>query len=297
MVGTLAERFRAHLEAGVSSLQPPDESLELLLRRLTERGRRAWPSLRVDEELWLAALARSCNRREELERVCAEDLFLACACGGGDAQAQMALEQLFSRVRGAIRRVSPAPDFVEEVLQEVRTRVLIARKGDEPRISGYAGGGTLISWLRAIAVRTALELRHRKHESSLHEGSLASSAGLAQDPELVFLREQYREDFRLSFAAALEALEARDLAVLKLSLLDSLSLEQIGSIYQVHAASVSRWLTAARTRLLDQTRQTLTQRLSLSRSELDSMMRLFQADLDVSLVSFLRRHPASGLER
>ena len=74
--------------------------------------------------------------------------------------------------------------------------------------------------------------------------------------------------------------------------LDGLSIDQLAAFYRVHRATTARWIEAARQAVLDGTRKELIRRLQLSRSELDSVMRLIGSQLDVSLSRVLKT-PAS----
>lgn len=62
-------------------------------------------------------------------------------------------------------------------------------------------------------------------------------------------------------AAAVAALAVRERALLRYSVVDGLTLDEIGAIYRAHKSSVSRWLTRARARLWQETRAALQTRL------------------------------------
>jgi RNA polymerase sigma-70 factor (ECF subfamily) len=65
--------------------------------------------------------------------------------------------------------------------------------------------------------------------------------------------------------------------VLRLHALDGLSVASIGAMYRRDASTVSRWLDAIRRQLLAGTRAHLSEALSLSPSELDSLRRVASA--------------------
>ena len=58
-------------------------------------------------------------------------------------------------------------------------------------------------------------------------------------------------------------------------------------MYKVHGSTVSRWLAAVRQNVFDQTMRLLVERLGLPESELASMLRVLQSDLDVTLSRLL----------
>jgi RNA polymerase sigma-70 factor (ECF subfamily) len=71
--------------------------------------------------------------------------------------------------------------------------------------------------------------------------------------------------------------------------LDGLGGDAIGRFYGgVHRSTVLRWIEAARERILGETRRLLAARLRLSSSELDSLVRLVESQLDTSILRPLR---------
>ena len=107
------------------------------------------------------------------------------------------------------------------------------------------------------------------------------------DPELALLRARHRASFRAAFARAIAALTARERAVLRLSTLDGLTLARIGAMYGRDASTVSRWLEQIRHALLAATRTELAAELGGSPAELESLMRLADSELSVSLTRLL----------
>jgi RNA polymerase sigma-70 factor (ECF subfamily) len=101
------------------------------------------------------------------------------------------------------------------------------------------------------------------------------------------LRLQYREHFRAAFADAVRALEPNERTVLRLHTLDGLSLASIGTMFQRDASNVSRWLSRIRGRLLEDTRSALGKRLALEGSALESVMRVADSELTMSLSGLL----------
>jgi RNA polymerase sigma-70 factor (ECF subfamily) len=107
------------------------------------------------------------------------------------------------------------------------------------------------------------------------------------DPELALLRSRYREAFRTAFAEAVGALTPRDRTIMRLTALDGLTCAQVGQMYGKDASTVSRWLASTRAVLLEKTRHTLSTSLNLSPSALDSLMRVADSELDLSISRLL----------
>ena len=180
-------------------------------------------------------------------------------------------------VRPALRRFDADED---EVLQTVRNTLFAT---EDPKISRYAGRGELRNWVRVAAVRAALKHRARAGKSAPGDEALSRFASPEDDPELAHMKQLYRDEFKLAFHAALDALEVRERNVLRHQVLDGLSIDAIGALYGVHRATAARWLARAREKLLLGTRNELRERLSVSREEFESIVGMIQSRLDVSL--------------
>jgi RNA polymerase sigma-70 factor (ECF subfamily) len=196
-------------------------ALEDALGRLLAAARHAWPALGISDETFLRHAA-SCVVPSEagLEAALADlraaDLYLACGCLHGDPAAFAAFEAGFLlplRAPGALgRSAAPAAD---DVLQELRARLFVARGAVPPRIATYRGRGPLGAWVRVAAARVAIDLARAAPEPAAR----AEEAGLrapADDPELQLLKRRYRPELEAAFRATLAALPARDANVLRL---------------------------------------------------------------------------------
>ncbi|WP_164010764.1 sigma-70 family RNA polymerase sigma factor [Pyxidicoccus trucidator] len=266
--------------------------LEDVLASLYASGRQAWPTVPLSEEGFLRHLAERLAPERTLAEVHAADLYLACACARGVPSAHAALERhVLPKTAASVARVRGAGVESAEVLQRLRERLLVSEGGRPPRVADYEGGGPLVAWLRAAAVRTALNLqraegRRARLEEDAEAGPLAEVAGA--DVELGYLRQRHREDFQAAFSEALAALPARERTALRLHVVEGLSLERIGTMYRTHKSTVSRWVSRAREEVLAGARQRLAERLRLSSGELHSLMRAVDGELDLSLPSLLR---------
>jgi RNA polymerase sigma-70 factor (ECF subfamily) len=289
---SLARLFVPHLrpEARAWAEVP---TLETVLAEVLASARAAWPRVRLEEAVFLHHLAERLPPGPASERTLRElhgaDLYLACACARGDAAAHAALEAGFlPKVAAAVARVDGAADVASEVCQVLREKLLTSEAGRPPRIADYQGQGPLAAWLRAAAVRTALNLRRSAHRKArAEEEALADATVPGSHPELEHLRQQHRADFQAALAESLAALSPRERTVLRLHLVEGLALERIGAMYRTHKSTVSRWLARAREQVLEGTRARLAERLRLSPDELHSLLRDMPGQLDLSLPALL----------
>lgn len=248
-------------------------------------GRDVYPSLTLTREVFVAHIH---DGRAGVSREHAADLFLACACLAGDTHAIALLEHKFlSQIPLFLSKVERDADVVQELQQSLREKLLVAPTGGRPRLAEYTGSGSLGGWLRVVAVRAALDRRRGQRATIATDEVPESVLSPAVDPELDYLRHRYAEEFRQAFQAALRSLAPKHRTILRLHVVDGLNIEKIGLIYDVHRATVARWIADIRASLFTMTRDDLARRLSLTESEFDSVVRLVGVDLDMSVQRLL----------
>lgn len=281
--GILARVFVAALKAPASV--PESLALDEALRALHAAGSSAWPGIVLSAPALAAHLGRHATAKAPLPSLdISADLYLACACALGVPGAAAAFERSFAEVIArAIRRVDASPAFVEDAGQEIRARLLVRSGEGPPKIAEYAGRAPLHTWLRTLSVRTALSLRRGKKEH-LHE-ELAPEDDLLiadADPEMGYLKARYQPQFEASIHAALAKLDARERTLLRLHLVEGMSIDALGAHYRVGRSTAARWLASARKALFEHTRAELTALLDLEPSEFESLVALVRSRLDVS---------------
>lgn len=254
------------------------------------RGREAWPQLDVATEALRRFLeTRAGTLLSEPDRIQAEDLYLACACLERSEGALQTFEQRFRGVvRAATRRLAPETLSADDVMQQLAERLFLGGDARPPALESYSGTGSLEGWLRMTAVRLLLSLR-RAHASPevAEEGELLALPDAQTSPELQVIRQQYRDEFRSAFELAMSHLEPKERSVLREQVLFRMTLEQIAALHQVGRATVARWLSSARHRLLVETRENLAERLGANRTEVESLIEVLHSQLDLSIERLL----------
>lgn len=228
---------------------------------------------------------------EMLSRYCLDDLFWACACLAGDPAAVAAFE----------RELSPlleksVASFGEEAAKEVRqglhASLLVDHRGRGPLLAEYRGEGALRRWLRVVAMREATRLYHLvKREGPSEDEALFDSLVGPGDAGAELVGRDAARQFRAAFSAALAALPPRERTALRLHVVDGLTIDQISPAFEVHRATVARWIASARETALEQTRRTLMRELKLGAEDADSLIRVAQSRVDLSLERLLASNP------
>src|SRR5262249_42757155 len=148
--------------------------------------------------------------------------------------------------------------FVDEVRQLLRARLFVG-EGSRGKIADYSGRGPLDSWVRACALRIALDVRRRdvREERLPDDNSDHGLISPGSDPELDYIKARYREPFEAAFTEALGALDAQQRNVLRYYFVDGLTLEKIGALYSVNRSTILRWIGASQRRLMQGMRRRL----------------------------------------
>jgi RNA polymerase sigma-70 factor, ECF subfamily len=217
------------------------------------------------------------------------ELYLAFGCLHGQAWALAGFERdCLSHVAPHLAHLRRPAAFIDDVRQRLVEKLLVRHGDRAPRIGEYSGRGSLARWVKVAALRTALDLidQERRHGNRADVDE-ADTLGQTADPELTYIKERHRDDFRAAFQAALAALTPEQRNVLRLNVLDGLNIAQIGALFGVHRATIARRIAGAREALLLGTRQQLQARLGASERDVDSLVTLLRSQLDVSLHRYL----------
>ncbi len=253
------------------------------------RGNAAWPGVVVEPDALRAYFEQRIAAGADWAAQPLEDLYLACACAAGDAVALDAFEASYMReITVAAAKLRAAPGIVDEARQVVRDLLFVGKPDRQPAIASYTGRGDLRGWVRVIAMREVLRLCKRdSREVSTGDDQLLDALSPANDPELELLKTTYRDEFAAAFSAAVNELEPRERTLLRYNVIDGLGVESIGGLYKVHHSTAARWLAKARESLLTGTRKQLADRLRISGTEVESVLRLIRSRIDVSIERLL----------
>lgn len=246
------------------------------------------PGLDLPLEALVEHLSGKLARGVPLARLLGAELALALGAAKGDRQAVAWMERsLLPRARPTLARVV-GDARLDEGLQCLRRRLLLPDASGQPRLLAYDGLAPLLSWVRAVAVRVGLNLVRRASPED-PDDELLSQAPAALDLEAEVLRAVDGERFAALFRESLAALSPRERTLLKLYFVDGLSVEQVGKSHGVDKSTASRWLAAARKRLVALTDALLARELQLDATQVRSLARRLRSRIDLSLSTLLAR--------
>ena len=247
-------------------------SLDAVLAVIAAR----WPQLRIDRETLAADLDR---RGLAPASAFAADVALAGALAAADPAALAIFDrEIVPDVRGALVRFGRDDDFVAEVLQRVRIKLLV---GDTsaPRIGEYQGTGRLAAWVQIVAIREALQIQRSTAREVAGDEPLLRLA--VTDPEFARSSQVHKAAFAAAFRRAMAELGERERTLLRLCFVEGVGTESIARLFHVHRVTAFRWLREAREALLETTRACFLATADVPASEVDSVMRSAANSLSV----------------
>jgi RNA polymerase sigma-70 factor (ECF subfamily) len=250
-----------------------------------QRAKATWSVIALSRERFSARASELQVSQAGLE-TWAGDFYLACAAGDADPAAIRIIDQSFiARLAGRIRRLGGNTDDASDVLQAVRERLF---SGTRPRIRAYDAGGPLEQWIKVVAIRTAID-RHRVESRArrvVGEPQDVDGSG-NRDPAETLFKVRYRAEFATVLKTQIALLSERDRSVLRLHLLEGVSIDSIASDRGVHRVTVARWIWNAGEILLEGLQSYFKERYGMVPSECDSLAHLIRSQLSLDLPRLL----------
>jgi len=281
LLARLIERVPEARRAQVRERATVERELEDGLALAQQR----WPAIKLDDAaLWAEIAARIDDEGAPPAAEAFAEVYLAVACAAGDGAALAAFDAAYVANLGAVLGRFRLDRFaLDEVKQVLRERLLL---GAPPRVVRYSGRGGLARLVTVIAVRIALE---RSRVRAGGDGVAAEPAAPG-DPELDYMHRAYSQAFKAAFERAVAELEPRERTLLRLHIVDQLSIDDIAAIYHVHRASVARRVEAARQEVARTARRHL-RGAGIDREQLAAAFALVQSQLDLSITRVLQGAP------
>jgi RNA polymerase sigma-70 factor (ECF subfamily) len=219
---------------------------------------------------------------DQLRSWCLDDVYLVCGVIARDPNAILGIEREIIPIIDLVI-ASYAPAVVDETRQRLRAMLLVDHQGRGPLLAQYSGRGALRRWIRVVAAREAGKTwRADTAAMPVEDDALFDALVPPSDPLVSAMKRDAAAAFKSAFTAALAELDRRDRTLLRLHLLDGLSIDEIAPMYTVHRATVARWIAAAKDTVLDRTRRTLMRDLAITRDEVDSLIRFVQSRIELA---------------
>ena len=274
---------------GDTTLNRLEETLDVIVGA----ARSQWPTLTVAPERFLPYLAERLPASDDLVQGLSQlqtgDLYLACGCAAKEAHALELFEQHFGdKIAKCLAQYKASFGLIQDVRQLLLKKLFVADGSALGDIAKYSGRGTLASWIRVTTTHMALRfLRDNQREIPDEDKILHVVSSASEDPELEYMKHFYKERFRQAFHQAMASLTPRDRNLLRQRILDGMTIDEIGALYNVHRVTASRWLVNLRQTLADKTRDFMIQGLDISDYEYESIVRIIRSQLDFTISRYL----------
>jgi RNA polymerase sigma-70 factor len=207
-----------------------------------EAARLHWPDIRLSFEQFEQHLERT--QRNIIDWNHVSSLYLCAGCALGLNSACRTLEQKYFRsLRTPIWRIVRDHDAIDDVLQKVRTRLLL---GSPAKVVSYRGWGSISAWLQVIAVRAALD--HLRAESSRRERAKRLERELVCSPESLptacplerTFDSKHSRTCERALEEALAAVRSEDRYLLFDYFLGGLGIDRLSEVYAIDRSTAAR---------------------------------------------------------
>lgn len=239
----------------------------------------------------------------------ANDLCLAAACAKGD---DAAWEDFFREYRSYLlsvaRTMTQDASAAEQLADSTFAELYGLRETDGARVSKfsfYSGRGSLRGWLRAVVFQLSAD--HHRQTSRLVQTEepeeMDRIAHAAEKPppksttDLDYVRDRYRDGVARSLRRAIGDLESRERLLLAYYYYDEMTLREIGQLFDVHEATISRWLTKVQKHVRKLVEKGLAREHSFNRREVSEAIELAAEQLDLTVGEYLLESVSTDRER
>lgn len=206
------------------------------------------------------AFARWAAERH-LDRNTSAELLVTFGCVQGDHEALTLLDARYLRPIGRTFARRFDGDRSDELLQELRVKLLCPRTEGPGRIMDYRGVGPLGAWLGVAARRLVFDaMRRARPVLAIEE---CPDLPDEHDPESELAQRDHRAAFGRAVLASLGEQPDYVRSVLRARYLEGQSIDVIAARTGVHRTTVARHLASARSDILARTSRHLREELAL----------------------------------
>jgi RNA polymerase sigma-70 factor, ECF subfamily len=236
---------------------------------------------------------------EYLASLNVDDLCLAVACAKGD---EAAWEDFYRDYRSYMvniaRTMTQDAGAAEQLADSTFAELYGLRESGGARVSKfsfYSGRGSLRGWLRAVVFQLSAD-HHRQTSRLVQTEEPEDMDRLAQSndsrertvaPEASFITDRYRTAVADGLRRAINELESRERLLLAYYYYDELTLREIGQMFDVHEATISRWLAKVQKRTRKLVEKSLARDHGFNRQEVSESIELAAEEMNIGVREYL----------
>jgi RNA polymerase sigma-70 factor, ECF subfamily len=204
-----------------------------------------------------------------------EDLYLAFACARHNPQAWDRFTKSYRRyIYNLAARASPVKSAAYELAENIFADLFLPDRSGRSRIASYDGRSSLASWLRVIICHRTINEQERKFNNMTRLNDLCEKADeeAMRSIEMALRSSRYQSLIRDSLEHACGELTERERLLLLLRYEKGLQLRQIGRLFGVHQANITRQLGRIQAKIRRSFESTLIHKYKLGQEAIDECL-------------------------
>ena len=222
-----------------------------------------------------------------------DDLYLAFACARHIPQAWDRFTNSYRRyICNLATFVSPVKCLAYELAENIMADLFLPDRSGRSRIASYDGRSSLATWLRVIICHRAINEQARKCNNMAQLDDLCEKAdeGAVRSIEMALRFSRYRSLILDSLEHACGELTERERLLLLLRYEKGLRLGQIGRLFGLHQANVTRQLGRVQAKIRQLFESTLIHKYKLGEAAIDECLSEIAENPAYSILALIKNH-------
>ena len=222
-----------------------------------------------------------------------DDLYLAFACAKHSPQAWDRFTNSYRRYMYELAAfVSPVKCVASELAENILADLFLPDRSGRSRIASYDGRSSLATWLRVIICRRVINERARKFNNMTQLDDLCEKADeeAVRGIEMALRSSRYHSLIRDSLEHACGDLTDRERLLLLLRYENGLQLGQIGRLFGLHQATITRQLGRVQAKIRQSFESTLMHKYKLGQAAIDECLSELAENPVYSILDLIKNH-------
>jgi len=224
---------------------------------------------------YLEENANGANITRVINSIHGDDLYLAFACAEHSPQAWDRFTNCYQNyICNLTAFVSPVKSVAYELAENILADLFLPDRSGRSRIASYNGRSSLATWLRVIICHRAINEQERKFNNMTQLNDLREKADeeAVRSIEMALRSSRYQSLIRDSLEYACGKLTDRERLLLLLRYEKSLQLGQIGRLFGLHQATITRRLGRVHSKIRRLFESTLINKYKLGQEAIDECL-------------------------
>jgi len=221
------------------------------------------------------------------------DLYLAFACAQHSPQAWDCFTSSYRRyIYNLAAFVSPVKCLAYELAENILVDLFLPDRSGRSRIASYDGRSSLATWLRVIICHRAINEQERKFNNmdQLDDQCEKADEEAVRSIERALRSSRYRSLIRDSLEHACGELTDRERLLLLLRYEKGLHLGQIGCLFGLHQATITRQLGRVQAKIRQSFESTLIHKYKLGQAAIDECLSEIAENPAYSILALIKNH-------